>query len=165
MLSVDALPGKSFNGRISKIAPLPDAISVWLNPDLKLYNTEIVIDSESMELRTGMSCMAEIIVERFDDAVYVPVQAVLTVNGSPQVFVQNGGSVEPRPVKTGPDNNRMIVIESGISPGERVLLTPPLEEATVTAAGGENAAYQVQPRASLDPAERSAAAREKAQAP
>jgi len=166
-LSVDALPGKSFSGRVSKIAPLPDAISVWLNPDLKLYNTEIVLDSESRELRTGMSCRAEIIVERFDDAVYVPVQAVLTINGRPQVFVQNGGTAEPRPVKTGPDNNRMIVIESGISPGERVLLTPPLEDATVTAAGEEHNANQVQQRkrALLESSDRQVGALQKVQTP
>ncbi len=158
-LSVDALPGKTFSGRVSKIAPLPDAISVWLNPDLKLYNTEIVLDSESRELRTGMSCRAEIIVERFDDAVYVPVQAVLTINGRPQVFVQNGGTAEPRPVKTGPDNNRMIVVESGISPGEKVLLTPPLEAAAVKADEERITADQEQPRKRTS-ADRAAAAQQ-----
>lgn len=166
-LSVDALPGKTFTGRVSKIAPLPDAISVWLNPDLKLYNTEIVIDNGSRELRTGMSCRAEIIVERFEDTVYVPVQAVLTINGRPQVFVQNGGTAEPRPVKTGLDNNRMIVVEHGISPGEKVLLTPPLEAATVAAEGEGRIEDQEQSRkrASRTSAGRAAAAPQEAQLP
>jgi HlyD family secretion protein len=167
VLSVDALPGKPFTGRVSKIAPLPDAVSVWLNPDLKLYNTEIVIENGSKELRTGMSCRAEIIVERIDNAVYIPVQAVLTINGRPQVFVQNGGTAEPRPVKTGPDNNRMIVIEHGINPGENVLLTPPLEEATVAEGGEEKREDQEQSikRVSRDSAGRAAAAAQEAQSP
>jgi HlyD family secretion protein len=47
-LSVDALPGKSFSGRVSKIAPLPDTISVWLIPVLKLYITYFVLGNVSM---------------------------------------------------------------------------------------------------------------------
>ncbi len=130
-ITVDALPGRLFTGTVAKISPLPDAVSVWLNPDLKVYKTEIVIDDESPDLKTGMSCRAEIIVESFDDAVYVPVQAVLTIGGRQQVFVQNGNKAEPRPVETGLDNNRMVVISAGLHPGESVLLTPPLEAAAV----------------------------------
>ena len=75
-LTLDALPGKTYTGRVSRIAPLPDPISMWLNPDLKVYNTEIYIDNETPELKTGMSCRAEITIERYRDAVYIPVQAV-----------------------------------------------------------------------------------------
>jgi HlyD family secretion protein len=117
-------------------------VSIWLNPDLKVYKTEITIDDESRELKTGMSCRAEIIVESFDDAVYVPVQAVLTIGGRQQVFVQNGNKTEQRPVETGLDNNRMVVISAGLRPGESVLLTPPLEAATV----GEDGDFQKEDR-------------------
>ena len=132
-LTIDALPGKTYTGRVSRIAPLPDPISMWLNPDLKVYNTDIYIDNETPELKTGMSCRAEIIIERYSDAVYIPVQAVLNIDGRPQVFVQNGKNSEMRPVDVGLDNNRMIVILSGLQPGERVLLTPPLDAAEVEA--------------------------------
>ena len=32
-ITVDALPGTSFKGSVATIAPLPDAQSLWLNPD------------------------------------------------------------------------------------------------------------------------------------
>ncbi len=67
-VTVDALPGRTFTGRVAKIAPLPDATMVWLNPDLKVYNTEIYLEGEGDNLRTGMSCRAEIIIEEYDDA-------------------------------------------------------------------------------------------------
>lgn len=137
-ITVDAMPGETFLGQISRIAPLPDAGSMWMNPDLKVYPTEIKIEGKHPSLRTGMSCMAEIIVDRYDDAVYVPVQAVLRVNGKPTVYAGQPGDFKPVDVKTGLDNNRMIRILEGLTPGQTVLLTPPLREGTLGEGEREN---------------------------
>jgi HlyD family secretion protein len=131
VVTVDALPGRTFTGRVEKIAPLPDAQMVWMNPDLKIYNTEVYLEGEGDYLRTGMSCKAEIIIEDYKDVTYIPVQAVLRVGGEPTVYVQSGGGFEPRKVKIGMDNNRMIRIIEGLQVGEVVLLTPPLAPSTV----------------------------------
>lgn len=130
-VTVDALPGKVFFGKVAKIAPLPDALSAFLNPDLKVYDTDIYLDEPSEDLRTGMSCKAEIIVEQYEKATYVPVQAVLRIRGKPTVYVMDGESFEPREVEIGLDNNRMVRIIKGLEPGEVVSLTPPLAEAAV----------------------------------
>lgn len=131
IVTVDALPGKVFTGHVEKIAPLPDAQMVWLNPDLKVYNTEVYLEGEGDYLRTGMSCRAEVIIEEYDDAIYIPVQAVLRVGGEPTVYVLGGKEFEPRGVEVGLDNNRMMRITQGLQPGEIVLLTPPLAHAAV----------------------------------
>lgn len=131
VVAVDALPGRTFTGYVEKIAPLPDAQMVWLNPDLKVYNTEVYLEGEGDYLRTGMSCKAEIIIEEYDNAIYVPLQAVLRVGGEPTVYVQSGGGFEPREVEVGLDNNRMIRIIDGLREGEAVLVTPPLASAAV----------------------------------
>jgi HlyD family secretion protein len=138
-ITVDALAGRRFTGKVVKIAPLPDAQLIWLNPDLKVYNTVIELDGEGNGLRTGMSCRAEIIIEEYDDAVYIPVQAVLRVGGEPTTYVWDGGAFEPRGIEIGLDNNRMMRIKSGLKEGEIVLLTPPLASASVETetAGGE----------------------------
>jgi len=139
IITVDALPGKTFLGEVAHIAPLPDAQSMWLNPDLKVYNTEITVDGNDSSLRTGMSCKAEIVIKQFADATYVPVQAVLRVAGEPTVYVVNGENVEPRRVEIGIDNNRMVRIISGLEEGEVVLLTPPLGSAAVEPYAGQTA--------------------------
>ena len=126
-ITVDAPPGKRFIGRVAKIAPLPDAQSIWMNPDLKVYRTEIHIDEPGEELRTGMSCQNEIIVERYEDAVYVPVQAIVRSGTQTLAYVEESGEFVPRPVTIGLDNNRMVAIVKGIEEGETVLLTPPLK--------------------------------------
>lgn len=135
VITVDALPGKTFVGTVAQIAPLPDAQSIYMNPDLKVYNTEIYLDSNDSTLRTGMSCKAEIIIEQYEDAVYVPVQAVLRVGGETTVYVVEGKEARPRKVEIGLDNNRMVRIMSGLAEGEVVLLTPPLKSAAVEPSG------------------------------
>ena len=130
-----ALPGKIFTGRVARIAPLPDAQSLWLNPDLKIYSTDIHLDGSGSGLRTGMSCRATIVVEHYKDAVQVPVQAIVRVDGKPRAFVLAGDAPERRPVELGLDNNRMVRILDGLEAGEFVLLTPPLD-ASPTAKSG-----------------------------
>ena len=125
-LRVDALPGSAFRGRVTTVAPLPDAQSMWLNPDLKVYSTRIDIEGSTEGLRTGMTCLAEILVDEYPDALYVPVQAVVRVGGRPTVYLADGKTPEPREVELGLDNNRMVHILSGLKSGDLVMLTPPL---------------------------------------
>jgi HlyD family secretion protein len=131
VVTVDALPGKKFVGTVTRIAPLPDPGNMWMNPDLKVYKTDIALEGEDAALRSGMSCKAEIIVEQYEDAVYIPVEAVLRVGGRPTAYVVSDGVVEEREVGIGLDNNKTIRISKGLSAGERVLLTPPLQAAAL----------------------------------
>ncbi len=130
-ITIDAVPGKVFNGRVSSIAPLPDAQSMFMNPDLKVYKTLINVEGNGNDLRSGMSCQAEIIIDQFKETTYIPVTAVLRVNGKPTVYVAKGNEIEQRQVELGPDNNSLAQIESGLEEGEKVLLNPPLAAASV----------------------------------
>ena len=125
-VTVSAVPGKAFAGRVAKIAPLPDAQSFWMNPDLKVFNTEVHLDGENGDLRPGMSCSAEIIVEEHARATFVPIQTVQQVNGTATVFVRTDDGVAQRAVKLGLDNNRVVHVLEGLAEGEKVLLAPPL---------------------------------------
>lgn len=133
-LTVDALPGIRFNGTVTRISPLPDPTSAWLNPDLKQYDCELELTGAPEELRTGMNCSARIIVETLDDAVYVPLQALGRHRGKPAVFVFEGGDEPvPRQVVPGMDNNRMVHIIDGLQEGETVWLAPPIPAAAEAA--------------------------------
>jgi len=133
-VTVDAVPARSWDGHVDRIAVLPDATSVWLNPDLKLYNSEIVLDGDGSDLRTGMSCRAEIFVDRYDDALSVPVQCVVRVAGKPTVYVKGPQGPVARAIRIGLDNNRFVHVLEGLTAGEPVLLAPPLSEAVPAAA-------------------------------
>jgi len=131
IITTDTLPGKVFYGRVGKIGLLPDAQSAWLNPDLKVFSTEIYLDGDASEIRPGMTCRAEIIVEDYKDTLYVPVQSILRVGGVPTAYVVSSKGIEPQPVELGLDNNRMVRIVSGLKEGETILLAPPLAASAV----------------------------------
>ncbi len=134
LITVEALPGERFLGTVVYVAPVPDAETSFLSPDIKLYDTKIEVDNTDNVnlLKSGMSCTAEVIVEQHAEAVYIPVQAVIRVNGKPTVYIADGDDLEPREVEIGLDNGQMIHIKSGLKEGEIVSLTPPLKQASVT---------------------------------
>lgn len=135
-ITVDALDDKVFYGEVAKIAILPNAQMIFINPDLKVYPTDVFIDGESSELRTGMSCKTEIIVAEYENVKYVPIHAVVKVGDQTTVYVMNNGKMTPRAVEIGMDNNRMVHIISGLEVGEQVVLNPPLSEGEVSRSVG-----------------------------
>jgi len=127
-VKIDAFPGRVFEGHLVKIGILPDGQSSQLNPDLKLYKCEIECDFHDALIRPGMSCDVELVKETYDDALYVPVQCVVRVDGVPKIYVRHGDDFEPQIVRVGMDNNRMIHILEGVRAGEEVMLAPPVKE-------------------------------------
>lgn len=157
IVTVDAIPGKTFMGKVSKIAPLPDAQSMFMNPDLKVYATDIEIEGLNPDLRTGMSCQAEIIVDQFDKATYVPIQSVIRVGGQTVAYVKKGDQFVMTPVEIGLDNNRMIQVLSGLAKGDVVTLAPPLSEASAAqeaGSGSDNGVNMDAVRSSLEESKR-----------
>jgi len=150
IVTVDALQGKTFFGSVGRIAPLPDPASMWMNPDLKVYNSEVYLEGDTPDLRTGMSCKVEIIVQQYEDVVYIPVQAVIRIAGQPAVYVVKDGVIEEREVTIGYDNNRMIHIIDGIQEGEAVLLTPPLKSAAMDDASGRMSSEGIESSGEMD---------------
>ena len=148
---IDALPGQVFNGKIIRIAPLPDAQSMFMNPDLKIYATQVELEGGSDVLKSGMNCEAEIIVEQHEKAKYVPVQSVVKISGQPVVYVKTPHGVERRNVKVGLDNNRMIHVLEGLEVGEEVQMTPPLDTAVSERAVDEIVDVEIPDRPKAEP--------------
>ena len=129
-VTIKAASEKIYRGTLAEIAPMPDAQSAWMNPELKVFNTEVHLEGQNDDLRPGMSCSAEIVIEEHDDVLFVPIQCVQRIQGKPTVYVQGPESPAMRVIETGLDNNRMIHVLSGLAEGEDVLLAPPLAKAT-----------------------------------
>jgi hypothetical protein len=113
-----------------------------------VYNTQINLDGDNSGLKTGMSCRAEIIVQQYAKAVYVPVQAIVRIAGKPTVFVATAKGSERRVIELGLDNNVNAQVLSGLNAGEEVLRAPPLAEASAHQEGqGPEMAASTQPSA------------------
>lgn len=125
IVRVDAIPAREFRGRVEFVAPLPDKNSWWANPNLRLYKTQVSIADETEQMRPGMSCNVEILVDELPDTLYVPLQSVVNHRGKHVAFVRTVGGVEQREVEIGPHNAKWVSIRAGLREGEVVLLAPP----------------------------------------
>src|SRR5438094_10263441 len=124
-ITVDAFPDTVLTGEVTKVGVLPDSGNRWMNPDMKVYLTAITIDGNYDWVKPGMSAKVEILVNKLDDCVYVPVQAVAPDNGKQVCYVSNGLRQERREVQIGQFNDAFIEVKSGLKEGERVLLRSP----------------------------------------
>ncbi len=122
-ITVEAFPDKTFTGRVLKKAPLADAED-WLNPDLKVYATDVGIDGTHDALKTGMTGKVTVIINELHDVLYVPIQSVVTVEDKKICYVA-GSPAQKREVETGLFNDNFVEIKSGLAEGEKVLLNPP----------------------------------------
>ena len=131
-ITIAAFPDKAFTGKVLKKAPLADP-DRWLNPDLKVYVTDVSIDGTNDFLKTGMTGKVEVLIDELHDVLYVPIQSVVTVDEKEMCYVMASSRAEKREVETGLFNDNFVEIKSGLTEGEKVLLNPPRWTASETA--------------------------------
>ena len=110
---VDALPGRVFEGRISRIAPAVDQQSRTLKIEALVNN------SEGM-LKAGFFARVVIQTDRHDEALIVPLEAILQVAGLEKVFVIDNGKVVERLVRSGTRAGNAVEIIEGLKEGDLV---------------------------------------------
>jgi RND family efflux transporter MFP subunit len=123
---IDAFPEESFTGVVMSIAPRPDS-AAFARSGRKIYPTHIKLDNSTKRLMPGMNGRAEITIVERENALTVPIDALLEYQGKYHVAVkQPGGGFEWREVKVGDadDRSKLAEITQGLKPGEQVALKP-----------------------------------------
>ncbi len=120
---IPALQDMELSGEVTKVASVADSGRRWHSAsETKSFEVRISLEKTDERMKPGMSCNVEIMVERIDDALYVPVNAVFKNEGKDFCHVATGGGPESRPVKIGRSNDIYTEILEGLSPGEEVYL-------------------------------------------
>lgn len=92
------------------------------------FDVRIALRPSQLDVRPGMSCRADIVVEGRPRAVVVPSQAVLRDDGATPpadyVFVVDRGRARRVPVKVGIASDTVLEIVAGVVPGDRVIAGP-----------------------------------------
>lgn len=124
-ITMDAFADKVLIGEVTKVGVLPDSQNRWMNPDLKVYAVTIAIDGTHDWVKPGMSTKVEIMVNRLENVVQIPVQAVSLNEGKQVCYVASGMKPERREVEIGEFTDEFIEVKRGVKEGERVLLRLP----------------------------------------
>ncbi|MEX2381261.1 MAG: efflux RND transporter periplasmic adaptor subunit [Opitutales bacterium] len=131
-ITIDSIPDRTFRGHVQRVSILPDAQQRWLNPDLKVYTTDILLEEEVTGVNPGVSARAEIIVAELEDVLSVPIQAVTTLHGHRVLFRSQGAQTRAVPITVGLYNDSFIAIDGPIQEGDRILLSPPSRTDDIT---------------------------------
>ncbi len=122
---IDAVGGKTFTGIIDSIGVLAE--SSWRDPNRREYPVKILLDEIDKEsgLKPSMRCEATITLDRVDDALSVPVQAIFREDPVRFVYTPRDGRMVRVPVKIGRQSETLAEIVTGLEHGVRVLLREP----------------------------------------
>ena len=116
-VTVDALPGRVFNGRITRILPIAST-------GARSFTLRIDIPSDA-RLRPQMFARGNILIDTHRAATLVPKDAVIfdPSSGSARVFVTDGKTATDRAVKTGYINPDFVEAVSGVQPDDKVIIS------------------------------------------
>jgi RND family efflux transporter MFP subunit len=113
-VNLDALPGRSFMGKVVRIAPAFD-------PTTRTLDAEIELPNPRGELRPGMYGRGAIVLEVHPGAAVVSADAVQLSNGKRYVFVVSGDRVQRRQIETGVDGGNWLEVLRGLNSGDEVV--------------------------------------------
>jgi HlyD family secretion protein len=121
-INADAIPGKTFTGKVAKIAPKATVVQ-------NVTSFEVQVDITSLtgtQLRDGMNVDAQFTVGNVEDALLVPNAAVIREAEGEGVYVLDGDR-NPifQPIQTGVTVGNQTQVKSGLQGNEQVLLSPP----------------------------------------
>ncbi len=115
-LTVEAYPGRSFAGQVTRVAPAVEVQSRTLALEGRVANSD-------GRLRPGFFSKGVVLTRKDATVAFVPAEAVVYFVGISKVFVVGNGKVEERLVKPGSRQGAWIEIVEGVKPGETVAVS------------------------------------------
>jgi RND family efflux transporter MFP subunit len=119
-VTVPEIPGRNFTGRISRTARS-------LDPNSRTQLTQVDVENSDGVLRSGLYCQVMFTVPRERPAITLPSQALIfNQHGLAVAVVTEDGKVRIQPVELAQDDGATIEIKTGLSAGDQVILSPPV---------------------------------------
>jgi RND family efflux transporter MFP subunit len=118
-VEVDAFPGETFRGQVARVAPV-------LDPATRTAQMEVEVPNGDFRLKPGMYSRVRLTVETKAQALVVPVNAVVTIEGRRGVFQVRDGTVKAAtfvPVQVGLEDGTHVEVLSGLAESARVVTT------------------------------------------
>lgn len=139
-VTIDAFPDKTFTGKVTEVASSP--ITTGSTTDAVNFEVKIQLDEPPSDVRPGYSASADIITGQSDDAIAVPIQALVIREAKPAegeeatdppgpteeegvyVFDRATNKIAFHAVDTGITGETDIEAVSGIEPGVEIVTGP-----------------------------------------
>lgn len=113
MMTVDAIPGETFQGRVDRVSPVMDAGSGTFRVTCAFTSNQI--------LRAGMFGRFEIMFDSRENVLTIPRVAILEDESEPAIYVARDKKAVRTVIKTGYSNGELVEVTKGVKAGDRVI--------------------------------------------
>lgn len=114
-ISLDAIPGHTFAGEVSGVAPQADLAT-------RTFPVEVLVDNPDARIKAGMIAEVNVSAQKVTDIPLLPRSALLERGGKTIFFVVKDGRAEEREPEIGIESGDAVVLISGAMAGEKVVV-------------------------------------------
>jgi RND family efflux transporter MFP subunit len=113
--TADDFPGEHFDGKVTR--------AYWaLDKATKTMLTEAQMANPGMKLQPGMLVNARIAIDKKNDALLIPVEALVKEKTNSFVFIFNDGKIKKAPVQVGFNDGTNVEVVAGINPADLAIV-------------------------------------------
>ncbi len=125
-ITCEAFPNVQLTGRVKRVNEFASPTE-WWGPGTKVYETEVTIDTESVKaagvgLRPGLSAEVFIEIDRREQQLLVPFQAILKDGTRRFCLTYDRHGFQAHEIELGPSNGKFVIVRSGLDADQRVVL-------------------------------------------
>ena len=121
---MDAYPDLMVSGRVEKVGQMARQTGRWWMSDVKVFDVEVVLESNDPRLKPGMSARVTIHIDRLDDVLTAPVDAIFEEERQYYCYVLQSRTRKRVKVTPGKSNDSFVAITDGLEEGDVVVLAP-----------------------------------------
>lgn len=157
LITIEAIPGRTFTGTVEQKSSVPITDSSqrsWSNAGgsgPREFEVMIKLNESDPLLRQGMTASTDMIIFEDQNAVPVPLEAIVEVENQKGVFVVENGKKQYVPVNVARANESFAQLETPLPVGTTILLNPPKEETKTEVAFEELAPEESAPTSPVTP--------------
>ena len=121
-ITVDAFPDKNYTGIVVDVANVGEQLP---NSDAKVFEVLVDVNEKDDLLRPAMTTNNQILINELHDVLFVSQEAVFINDSINYVIIKSTLGLERQQVDLGETNDNFVVIKSGLTENERLLMVKP----------------------------------------
>lgn len=125
-LSLDALPGQTYQGKVSDMASVGKNVSGTV-----FYTVTVEITSQAIKIHPGMTAAATITLNELKGALLLPKRAVTKLGSTQVVYLLKDGQPAPVAVTLGISSGDLVQVTAGALEAGDLVITSPVTSSTM----------------------------------
>jgi multidrug efflux pump subunit AcrA (membrane-fusion protein) len=118
----DAFPDITMDGIVTTVANVGENKR---GSDIKLFQVLIKLKDSNASIRPGMTTSNRILIQKKEDVLMIPLEAVFSKDSISYVYTDSGFSIDKKQVELGESNEDVIIVTNGLKEKDVVYLSKP----------------------------------------